>query len=270
MTPTAFYIGHVTHKRFGPTPHFLRYKIAYVLADLDRTERPGARLMSVDRPGVLSLRSKDHGDGDSDNLAGWVRAFLQERGVASPAARIELLTLPRMLGFVFNPLSVYFIYDDANALHHILYEVNNTLGERHHYLCPAQTDENDLHAPVDQSCPKEFYVSPFFDIEGRYRFRVRPPGETLALNIHYENAAGDKAMNATLNGARAPVSDKTCLAILFGLPLMTIGVAAAIGWEALKLKLKGALFRPHRPAKTPIGFTMGARSQNNLKPKEAA
>ena len=164
-----------------------------------------------------------------------MRDYLRAHNVSEAAARIELLTLPRMFGYVFNPVSVYFIYNAAGALHHLLYEVNNTFGERHFYLCPSDTD-GERH---QQSCAKEFYVSPFFEVDGRYQFSVRPPGEEIELTIRYDCADRRPAMNARLHGVRRPVTNRNCLKILAGFPLMTLGVIAAIQWEAVKLMIQG-------------------------------
>jgi DUF1365 family protein len=256
MSAASFYIGEVRHRRFGRPAHRLRYRIAYVLVDLDRMGEADAQsqLLSVDRGGVMSVRARDHGPGDADDLAGWVRGLLRAHGVKEPAARIELLTLPRMFGFVFNPLSVYFIRGAHDAIHHVLYEVSNTFGERHVYLCPAR----ETGGALAHEAAKRFYVSPFFDVDGRYRFRVTPPGDALAVAIRYLDAAGRPALTALLTGRRAPVSDATCLKILASLPLMTLGVVAGIHWEALKLWLKGARYRPRRKRVATADVTLGA------------
>ena len=139
MSAISFYNGAVVHRRYGAAAHKLRYLIAYVLLDLDRLHEANSAssLFSIERAGLLSFRAKDHGDGTSPDLASWVRDYLIAEGVTHEASRIELLTLPRMFGYVFNPISVYFIYDRSGDLHHILYQVTNTFSERHFYLCRA-------------------------------------------------------------------------------------------------------------------------------------
>lgn len=241
MSAAAFYTGAVAHRRFREASHRLRYRIAYVLVDLDRLDAANAqsRLIRFDRAGPMSVRSADHGDGTGEPLSLWARRLLTDSGVAEPATRIELVTLPRMFGFVFNPLSIYLIYGENDRLHHVLYEVNNTFGERRFYLCAA--GDAPSHA-----CAKTFYVSPFLDVDGGYRFSLRRDGDALALHIRHDGADGAPALTATLALRRRALDDAAALGVLFGFPLMTLGVVAAIHWEALKLLLKGVRYRPHR------------------------
>lgn len=246
MNPISFYTGTVTHRRHGAVAHKLRYRMAYVLINLDQINlaNRASLLLGIERCGLLSIRAKDHGEGNPENLASWVREYLVARGVREDVSRIELLTLPRMFGFVFNPISVYFIYDHSDAMHHILYEVTNTFSERHFYLCRARQTGPIL----DQTCEKHLYVSPFFDVEGMYRFKVQPPGDTVALTIRYDLANGTKALTATLTGARKPVTTARSALLLAQFPFMTVGVVLGIHWHALKLWLKGAKYRPRSTA----------------------
>lgn len=256
MSPISFYTGAVVHRRYGAAAHKLRYRIAYVLLDLDQLDEANnaSSLFGIERTGLLNFRAKDHGDGTSPDLASWVRDYLVAEGVTDEASRIELLTLPRMLGYVFNPISVYFIYDQSGALHHILYQVTNTFSERHFYLCRA-----DQAGPIiDQTSEKRLYVSPFFDVEGAYRFKVQPPNETVALTIRYDLANGDKGLTATLTGSRRSVTTWRSAVLLAQFPFMTLGVVAGIHWQALKLWLKGAKYRS-RSAATELSNSPGAQ-----------
>jgi DUF1365 family protein len=164
----------------------LRYRIAYLLLDLDRLEEAGrlARFLQYRKSaGLISFDPRDHGEGETEELAAWVRTFVANQGVQEDVSRIELLTLPRMFGYVFNPVSVYFLYDQAGEIHHVLYEVGNTFGERHFYLCAADLSDGLCR----HECDKAFYVSPFFDQRGRYEFIVRPPSDKVALSISYRD-----------------------------------------------------------------------------------
>ena len=242
MTEAHFYTGSVTHHRLSGPTHRLRYRLAYVLIDLDEMNGPrrGSRLLGLGRSGLMCVLAKDHGQGGATDLARWAREFLKAQGVEADCARIELLTLPRMFGYVFNPISVYLFYDRRGALHHILYEVNNTFGGRKFYLAKAQAKgERYTH-----ECRKTFYVSPFFDVDGGYRFWLRPPCETVGLAIDYLGREGDVALKARLAAKRRPATQLQSLKTLVAFPFMTLGVIAAIYWEALLLFMKGAKFRP--------------------------
>jgi DUF1365 family protein len=252
--PAQYYVGKVSHRRFGDVSHFLRYRIAYVLLDLDRLDeaRGLTRFLKIGKGGLMSVNPLDHGDGQSRDLAGWVRAFVKGQGVQEPADKVELLTLPRMFGYVFNPISVYFIRNHTGELHHVLYEVGNTFGERHYYLCTADEEQG----VCQHDCDKAFYVSPFFDKRGHYKFVLQPPAETLKLAISYR-ADGTERMRASLVGEARPVTNRTTLGVLARFPMMTIGVIAGIHWEALKLFVKGARYHRHGPKQPEPGVSLG-------------
>lgn len=262
MNSISFYTGQVSHQRFQSVRHRLNYKIAYVLVDLDRmsSANESSWVLGVGKGGLMSVRAHDHGDGKASDLAVWVRDYLHKNGVDKPAAGIQLLTLPRMFGYVFNPISVYFVTDEKCRLHHILYEVNNTFGERHFYLCATQ-ESGGLRR---HSCDKEFYVSPFFDVKGHYQFSVRPPNDTLALRIEYFDDSKRRSMTANLSARKKPVTNWNAVSILAQFPLMTLGVLAAIQWEALKLMIKGARFRPHIQHSESSGHNVNAVRETKI------
>ena len=252
--PAQYYTGQVSHRRFGEVSHVLRYRIAYLLLDLDRLEEAGrlARFFNIGKRGLISFDPRDHGDGDTEDLGTWVRTFVALQGVQEDVSRIELLTLPRMFGYVFNPASVYFLYDQAGEVHHVLYEVGNTFGERHFYLCAADLSDGLCR----HECDKAFYVSPFFDQRGRYEFTVRPPSDKVALSISYRDSGMDR-MSAHLAGKAKPVTTRTTLGLLAKFPFMTLGVIAGIHWEAFKLFLKGARYHRHGPERLAPGASLG-------------
>lgn len=236
----CLYRSVVTHERFGRAAHRLKYRVAYALVDLESLSegRSPTRLFGFNRPGLLSIRARDHGEGSADDLAKWARSYLQANGMKEEAAKILLFTLPRMFGFVFNPVSFYFVYDREERLHHILCEVNNTFGGRHFYLLRVSA----LGALKQKDCAKEFYVSPFLETSGKYSFKVRSPGQTISVGIDYRRENGERQLSAYLSGRRARLDAWTCFRILVEFPLMTLGVVAAIYWEALVLWFKGAPF----------------------------
>jgi len=232
----AFYLSDVMHHRLRPKAHRLDYRIFSFLLDLDRLQEDsaGTRLFSVNRFNLFSFFEKDRGDGRKAGLAAYVRDQLARAGLEQAGARIRLLTMPRVLGLAFNPLSVYFCEEASGALKAVLWEVDNTFGERHSYLIPVE-DGGDL---IHQTCSKGFYVSPFMPMALTYRFRFRAPGEALHLHITASDEKG-ALLIATQHGARQPITDKTLARLFLRLPLQAALVVGGIHWEALKIWRKG-------------------------------
>ncbi len=238
---SALYATRVTHIRTRPRHHTLAYNLPYLLLDLGTP--PKQRLLSYNRFNLFSLNERDHGDGTTP-LRAWVEARLVEVGLAQAAVTIRLLTLPRFLGLGFNPLSLFFCHGADGELRAVLYEVNNTFGQRHVYLCPVTPG---AHAPLRQEAEKSLYVSPFMDMELRYHFTLTPPGEAVGLHIAVADAEG-AMLRATLAGPRRALTDANLLRAALAHPLLGVKVLGAIHWEALWIWLKGVRLRPRPPA----------------------
>ncbi len=243
MTEEGLYRGIVTHVRHRPRRHALRYRIFMLLLDLDRPPSTRPRLLGRGRFGLMSFRAADHGDRSGRPLDVQVRERLAGGGIAADGP-IRLLTMPRVLGHGFNPLSIYFCHQADGGLAAILYEVTNTFGERGFYLARATPD----HATHRHQVDKTLYVSPFMDMDMRYRFVVRAPGADVSIAIDVEDAEGSR-MTAAFVARREPLTTRALLTAWLGHPLLTAMVVVGIHWEALKLWLKGVGLRPHpRPA----------------------
>ena len=238
---SAIYETRITHVRTRPRHHALGYKLPYLLLDLDTP--PALRLLSYNRFNLFSLRERDHGDGATP-LRAWVEARLLEAGLTDSAASIRLLTLPRFLGLGFNPLSLFFCHGQDGALRAVLYEVNNTFGQRHFYLCPVASG---AIPPLRQEAEKCLYVSPFMDMALRYRFTLTPPGAAVGLHIAVADAEGTM-LRATLAGKHRALTDTNLLRVALAHPLLGIKVLSAIHWEALWIWLKGVSLRRRPPA----------------------
>jgi uncharacterized protein len=258
MTPlrSALFAGHVVHQRIRPKRHRLRYSVFYLALDLKEAPTVGAtlRLFSVNRFNVFSVYDRDHGDGSSLALLEQIRAKLRAAELNAGGA-IVLMTMPRMLGYAFNPLSLYFCYREDGALAAIIYEVNNTFGQRHSYLIPANPDADGR---VRQESAKSLYVSPFLDTDMSYAFVAAPLKERVAISITARDKEGP-VLIAKLTGDRVPLADATLLRALFAYPFLTLKVVAAIHWEALLLWLKGVGL-VHRPEQANGQTTIGRAS----------
>ena len=256
MTPDAsLYVGKTTHARLSPRPHQFSYGLFQLLVDVDRIEDAvrGLQLLRHGRFGLFSFDERDHGARDGSPLRAWVEARLADAGLAVGASRIRLLSFPRMLGFVFNPISIFFIEDARGRLEAVIYEVNNTFGQTHAYVAPA------AGTPCErQEADKKLYVSPFYGVEGAYRFLITPPAETFNLVIA-KSLDGRPDFTATLSAERRDLTDAALLKLFFAMPLMTLGVVAAIHWQALRLWLKGAPFAARSPGPR-SGMSVGRAS----------
>ncbi len=244
---SALYFGRVMHKRLRPFVHRFAYRVFSLWLDIDAVADLSRRLrlFSHNRFNVFSFFDRDHGPRDGRPLRDYVETTLGEAGIALDGGRIHLLCFPRVLGYVFNPLSIYFCRHADGRLRAILYEVTNTFGDRHSYLLPVDGGR-DSDEPITQACEKVLYVSPFIDMESQYRFRVKEPGERLSILIRQDVAEGEQLV-ATLTGTRAVLGDRQLAQAFVTHPLMTVKVMGAIHWQALWLWFKGATFH-RRPA----------------------
>ncbi|MBX2825960.1 MAG: DUF1365 family protein [Gammaproteobacteria bacterium] len=240
------YCGQVYHRRVRPTVHELRYRVFSFFLDLDAIDSVAeqCRLFSRNRFNVFSFRDTDFGLRPDEPLRSFVERRLIESGINQKPATIRLLCTPRMLGYTFNPLSVYYCFDAGNRLFATLHEVHNTFHERHSYALPAVPDDNE-NGWVRQSCDKAMYVSPFVPDEMRYGFRLNTPGERLVLVIHVSDQNG-LMVNAALTAKQVPLTDRTLLRCLVAYPLLTLKVTAGIHYEAMKLWFKRVPWYSHR------------------------
>lgn len=233
--PGAIYVGDVVHKRARPKRHSLRYRVFSMLVDIEQLESldKKLRLFSLNRFNLVSLVTRDFGPRDGSSIAAFIRRKASAAGVTD-IARIRMLAYPRLLGFAFNPISVYYCEDAEGVVRFMAYEVSNTFGEHHFYQAGVTPVDGEIH----HEAGKALYVSPFNTMEGRYRFTVRPPGENVFLGITLSDADGG-LLTAYFEGEKRPLTDATLLKLLLAYPFMTAKVVAGIHWEALLLWLKG-------------------------------
>jgi len=244
---SALYIGSVMHRRLAPRRHRLRYRAFWMLIDLDEPAALSRRmwLFSHNRFNLFSFHDGDHGDGATRPLRTYVEGALAAGGIDTEGGRITLLCMPRILGYVFNPLSIYFCYRRDGTLAALIHEVRNTFGQRHSYLIPV-TEQTPV---VRQRCAKAFYVSPFLDMDMTYDFRITRPAKRVAAVVTARDGRGP-VLIASLAGRRRAFNDRALALVFVTHPLLTFKVIGAIHLEALKIWLKGVrlLPRPQPPA----------------------
>ncbi len=253
VTHSALYEGAVMHRRFRPRPHHLRYRLFSFFLDLDEipTLSRRLRLFSHNSFNCFAFFDRDHGDGSATPLRIQIEQLLRQAGLDPEGGAIRVLCLPRVLGHVFNPISIFYCHGRDGALQAMLYEVNNTFGQRHSYLIPVVAEGSA--GVIRQACEKRFYVSPFMDMAMTYDFRLRVPAATLSVVIHGRDADG-LMIAASQVGQRRDLSDAALASAFCRFPLLTLKVVAGIHWEALRLWLKGNKLRA-RPVAPAIAVT---------------
>jgi DUF1365 family protein len=235
---SCIYNGEVTHTRFKPVRHFLKYKTFSLLIDLDEINilDKSIGIFSHNKFNIFSFYDKDHGDRDGGNLKDWVISNLKKFRIKENITNIKVLCYPRILGYVFNPLSIFYCYE-KDKLVAIFYEVKNTFNEQHTYIFKIKNNEE-----IIQKCRKKFYVSPFMDMETFYNFKLLNPNDKLSVFIKQTDADGT-ILTATQTGDKKEFSFKQLAINFIKYPLMTIKIISSIHYEALLLWKKGAIYR---------------------------
>ncbi len=236
---SGLYSGIVGHKRLRPRRHALNYRVFWLLLDLDELDALGGslRLFSRNRFNLLSFHDADHGATATMSLRQQAEEQLLQAGITTTIGAIRLLTMPRVLGYAFNPISLFFCHGTDGELVAVIYEVNNTFGQRHFYLAAiAGADAAD--GLFRHACRKAFYVSPFMGMNLDYDFALRPPAETMSLAVSGSDDEG-LVITTAMSGRRQPMTDASLFRAALTHPLLTFKVIVGIHWEALKLWRKG-------------------------------
>ena len=235
---SCIYNGVVTHQRFKPVKHTLKYKTFSLLIDLDELEllRNKISIFSLNEFNVFSFYNKDHGLRDGSFLKDWVIENLRKFNISSQITKVKLLCYPRIFGYVFNPLSIFYCYEKEN-LRAIFYEVKNTFNEQHTYIFKVTKDSN----LIQNNCSKKFHVSPFIEMNCNYFFRLLKPGNKISVIIDQYDSE-DKILYASQDGFRSDFNTKHLIKSYLKHPIMTFKIILAIHFEAFKLWAKGIKF----------------------------
>ena len=239
MFNSCIYNGNVIHKRFKPKKHFFKYKVFSLFLDLSELKELHNNLnfFSLNKFNLISFYEKDHGERDGSSILDWVKNNLRRNNISTDNIKVKLLCYPRILGYVFNPLSIFFVYDNDENLISILYEVKNTFGEQHTYVFKIE-GENKL---IQNNCSKKFHVSPFIEMDCNYFFRILNPGDKLSVIIDQYDQEG-KILFASQDGIRSDLTNKNLMNSYLKHHLMTFKIISAIHFEAFKLWIKGIKF----------------------------
>ena len=236
---SSIYNGKVIHKRFKPKEHFFKYSVFSLLIDLSELNQldKEIKFFSFNKFNLISFYEKDHGSRDGSSLVAWVKKNLEANNIHFKDIKIKLLCYPRIFGYVFNPLSVFFIYNSNEKLISILYEVKNTFGEQHTYIFKVDDDLKFFQ----HNCSKKFHVSPFIEMDCNYFFKILKPEDKISVIID-QYQANEKILYASQDGKRVDFNSKELLKSYLKHPLMTFKIISAIHFEAFKLWTKGIKF----------------------------
>jgi DUF1365 family protein len=246
MSNPWLYRGRVGHARLGELSHSFSYLGFFMCFPLSQRQMMRTRLFSLNRWNVFSYHDADHGDGKDPEQ--WIKSVLQQHELGHINGEVYLHTMPRILGYVFNPVSFWFCHDSEHKLKAVLCEVNNTFNEKHCYLL-STADNSEINANSELRSQKVFHVSPFFPVDGEYRFRFELSPNYHKVSIDYWRE-GKLALKTYVAGKPEVLTDRHILQCLLSFGWATVMVVARIHWQALKLWRKGAKFhsKPTPPA----------------------
>ncbi|MCU0953379.1 MAG: DUF1365 domain-containing protein [Hyphomicrobium sp.] len=239
--------ARITHARFSPKPYTLSHKLTYLHIPVGSLPVLKRRFLNRNGWGLFALNDRDYGN-RSTGMTEWLRSAFESAGETLPDGEVTLVTLPRVLGFGFNPVSFWLCHDRSGALAAVLAEVNNTFGERHCYLC-RKPGGVPIAADEEIAAEKVFHVSPFLPTDGQYRFRFIEKPERVAIRVDlYRDDA--RVLSATIAGRLSTLSSRAMLKSFLRHPFPTLQVLLLIHYHAARLYMRGLKIfsKPEPPA----------------------
>lgn len=253
------FTAKVMHKRLFPKVNQFVYDIYYLALPISRLKDAMNKGLAVNRFAAISFYNCDHGDHKDDgDLDKWISDILTQHNLSEHIDSVVLVTMPRVLGYVFNPVSFWLCLDKERKIRAVLNEVNNTFGETHSYLCA-----HNGGVPIDKKewieAKKLFHVSPFLEREGHYKFRYELDGDRLGIRIDFYDASENKKLITSLTGTVSPLNKNSLRYVFWRYPLVTLKSIYLIHWQAIKL-----LFKKARYYKKPDQITPKFSQSDNL------
>lgn len=239
--------GNVMHKRLLPKINSFRYKIYYLVLPLSKLHSGVEnKFFKFNKWGLLSFYNRDHGYRNDDNPEVWARDVLKKHGVTSANGGIILVTMPRVLGYVFNPVSFWYCFDPLKKLRAVICEVNNTFGETHSYVC-VHDDQGEITQDDILVGQKMFHVSPFLEREGMYQFRFSMRSDKMGAWINFYDAQDKQKLVTVLSGKFSKLDEGQVLRAFLKHPLVTLKAITLIHWQAVKLFFNRTEYVPKPP-----------------------
>ncbi len=232
----SVYEGKVFHSRKKPKKHSFRYHVFYLHLNLNNIKKKKYKLLSFNKFNLFSFYEKDHGPKGCENLEKWIKELLKKNNIIININQVYLLTLPRILGYVFNPLSIYSCFDKKGNLIVQIYEVHNTFNQRYFYIVENTFEEKNYENIYN----KRFHVSPFMSMKGSYKFKSIIKKDKIYLLIKYSSKKEN--FMASFSGKKQSLTDMRLLKYFFKIPMMTIKIIVGIHYEAIILYLKGVRY----------------------------
>jgi hypothetical protein len=239
--------ARITHARFSPKPYTLTHKLTYLHVPVGALPILKRRFLNRNGWGLFALNDRDYGN-RSTGISEWLQSAFASTGERLPDGEVTLVTLPRVMGFGFNPVSFWLCHDRTGALTAVLAEVNNTFGERHCYLCRKPGGE-PIAADEEVVAEKVFHVSPFLPTDGEYRFRFIEKPERVAIRVDlYRDDA--RVLSATIAGRLSTLTSQAMLKSFLRHPFPTLQVVLLIHYHAARLYMRGLRIfsKPEPPA----------------------